>query len=298
MAPNPIPNLSVNGELGAPGWAYNPSTDITNCPENTWAITYDDGPGDLTQQYLKLLADNKATGTFFTIGANVVNKAQWANNLQLAYNAGHQIALHTWTHRRLTNETTEQIIAELVWNALAVKQVIGKVPRYMRPPYGDTDDRVRAILAAFGFRQVIWNVLTNDTAIPAGDTGTWKVADAVKLINNTVKLGPDATGLGYLPHTGGYISLEHELTTEEFTVAQKVIALVAGNKYKFATVAMCDARSDTDADRYMTDADPFLKFLNGVKIPVDRSGGSSGTAGTNAAGLARGSTFSTMLQKT
>ncbi|KAI9332606.1 hypothetical protein DFJ73DRAFT_963410 [Zopfochytrium polystomum] len=135
LAPSPIPDIPVNGELGAPGWSgYNPKTDITNCPSNTWAISYNDGPGDLTQEYLKLLSDHNVTGTFFTIGANVVNKPQWASNLMATYNAGHQIGLHTWTHRRLTNETTEQIIAEFVWNALAVYQVIGKVPRYMRPP--------------------------------------------------------------------------------------------------------------------------------------------------------------------
>ncbi|KAI9317850.1 hypothetical protein DFJ73DRAFT_879884, partial [Zopfochytrium polystomum] len=196
LAPSPIPDIPVNGELGAPGWSgYNPKTDITNCPSNTWAISYDDGPGDLTQEYLKLLSDHNVTGTFFTIGANVVNKPQWASNLMATYNAGHQIGLHTWTHRRLTNETTEQIIAEFVWNALAVYRVIGKVPRYMRPPYGDTDNRLRAILAAFGFKQVIWNVITNDTAIPVGDTGTWKIADAVKLINNTIKYGNVATQL-------------------------------------------------------------------------------------------------------
>ncbi|KAI9358916.1 hypothetical protein DFJ73DRAFT_818378 [Zopfochytrium polystomum] len=284
LAPSPIPNLPVNGELGAPGWAYNAQKDLTNCPANTWAITYDDGPKDLTQQYLSLLANNSAKGTFFVLGSNVVNKAQWANNLQLMYNAGHQIGLHTWTHRRLTNETTEQIIAEFIWNALAVKQVIGKVPRYMRPPYGDTDDRLRAILDAFGFKQVIWNVITNDTAIQTGDTGSWKISDAVKLINNTIKYGNQATGLVFLPSTGGYISLEHELTNEEFSVATQVMGLVKNNSYQFATVAKCIAGSDTDADRYMSDSDPFVKFLNTITFPIDQNlfKKSSNTSSTSA----------------
>ena len=34
----------------------------------------------------------------------------------------------------------------------------GRVPRYWRPPYGDSDMRVRAIaLEVFGLETVIWN---------------------------------------------------------------------------------------------------------------------------------------------
>ncbi|KAI9326657.1 hypothetical protein DFJ73DRAFT_609741, partial [Zopfochytrium polystomum] len=132
-------------------------TDLVTCPSKTWAVTYDDGPKDFTPQYLNLLSNTSTTATFFVLGSNVVNNPEWARNLKAAYDAGHQIGLHSWTHRRLTNESTEQVIAEFIWNALAVKQVINKVPRYIRPPYGDTNDRVRAIFGAFGFKQVIWS---------------------------------------------------------------------------------------------------------------------------------------------
>ncbi|KAI8847777.1 hypothetical protein BC829DRAFT_395526, partial [Chytridium lagenaria] len=47
----------------------------------------------------------------------------------------------------------------LVWNMLAVKSVIGRYPRYFRFPYGDIDDRLRAIIYTLGLRAVHWNIL-------------------------------------------------------------------------------------------------------------------------------------------
>jgi hypothetical protein len=38
------------------------------------------------------------------------------------------------THRRMTSLTTDQIISETIWNALAVYFTIGKVPKYIRAP--------------------------------------------------------------------------------------------------------------------------------------------------------------------
>lgn len=46
-------------------------------------------------------------------------------------------SVHTWSHRALTTLSTEQIVAELQHTILAIEQVIGTRPTYMRPPFGD-----------------------------------------------------------------------------------------------------------------------------------------------------------------
>lgn len=56
--------------------------------------------------------------------------------LKAVYAAGHQIGLHTWSHRHLSTCTNEQIVAEVMWGARAVMDVIGVMPTYFRPPYG------------------------------------------------------------------------------------------------------------------------------------------------------------------
>ena len=53
--------------------------------------------------------------------------------------AGHQIAVHTYSHPYLTTLTNDQIIAELGWTKKIIKDVIGVTPQYMRPPYGDIE---------------------------------------------------------------------------------------------------------------------------------------------------------------
>jgi peptidoglycan/xylan/chitin deacetylase (PgdA/CDA1 family) len=64
--------------------------------------------------------------------------------------------VHTWSHHPLTTLTNEQIIAELGWTRKAIKDVAGVSPLTMRPPYGDIDDRVRAISMAMDLTPVIW----------------------------------------------------------------------------------------------------------------------------------------------
>jgi peptidoglycan/xylan/chitin deacetylase (PgdA/CDA1 family) len=50
-----------------------------------------------------------------------------------AYKSGHELAMHTWSHSYLTTETNEQIVAELMWTATAIKEVTGVTPRFYRP---------------------------------------------------------------------------------------------------------------------------------------------------------------------
>ena len=52
-----------------------------------------------------------------------------------------------------------QVVAELGWTMqLIYTSTGGRLARYWRPPYGDTDARVDAIAkAVFGLTTVIWN---------------------------------------------------------------------------------------------------------------------------------------------
>jgi len=94
--------------------------------------------------------------------------------LQTEYMGGHQLSVHTWSHPSLTTLTTEQIIAELGWTKKAIKDITGVTPNTMRPPYGDIDDRVRAISKAMGLTPIIWTSAggidfdTNDWHVPSG----------------------------------------------------------------------------------------------------------------------------------
>ena len=128
--------------------------DVITCPLNSdWALTYDDGPSTHSQQIVDRLNALNVKSTFAVTGSNVI---QFPEVLWQEFQKGHQIVIHTWSHRALTTLATDVIIAELEWTALAIERVIGVRPKYMRPPYGDIDDRVRDIVRAMGLKPIMW----------------------------------------------------------------------------------------------------------------------------------------------
>lgn len=58
---------------------------------------------------------------------------QFPDLLKRAYEAGHEIAMHTWSHSYMTTLTNEEVVAELKWTEQIIKEVIGVSPKYYRP---------------------------------------------------------------------------------------------------------------------------------------------------------------------
>jgi peptidoglycan/xylan/chitin deacetylase (PgdA/CDA1 family) len=70
----------------------------------------------------------------------------------------------------MTTKTNLEVVGELGWTMeLIHNSTGGRVPKYWRPPYGDSDMRVRAIAKeVFGLTTVMWNqeyvdILTTDS---------------------------------------------------------------------------------------------------------------------------------------
>ncbi|KAI9100634.1 hypothetical protein DFS34DRAFT_615278 [Phlyctochytrium arcticum] len=187
----------------------NINADIVTCPQqNAWGLTYDDGPtsnivagkhdGD-TAEIRDKLNELGLKATFFVCGTGVMSLPA---EVKATDAAGHPISSHTWTHHPLTSLTNAQIVAELKYTEAAIYQTIGKVPRHFRPPYGDIDDRVRAIASALGYSAMMWTTTPNrDTGDASLDAP--KAADATKILN-TVKTWNVAQP--------GFISLEHDIS--------------------------------------------------------------------------------------
>jgi len=188
------------------------STDISTCPEkNTWGVSYDDGPSDHSPRVLKYLDEIKTKATFFVVGSRVLQNPVL---LQAEYLLGHHIAAHTWSHHSLTNLTNEEIVAELGWSRKIITDVLGVTPLYMRPPYGDLDDRVRSIAMAMGMIPIQWTGTGDDEF----DTDDWRIPG-----NQTT--GPESLfafdrilGLANNLNTG-FIVLEHDLWAQEVAMS-------------------------------------------------------------------------------
>ncbi|KAF2735444.1 chitin binding protein-like protein [Polyplosphaeria fusca] len=107
----------------------------------TVAITYDDGPYIYTNGVLDTFKSYGAKATFFITGNNI-GKGQiddestgYPATIRRMMSEGHQVASHTWSHQDLSVVTKQQRQDQMVKNEMAIRNIIGKFPTYMRPPY-------------------------------------------------------------------------------------------------------------------------------------------------------------------
>jgi peptidoglycan/xylan/chitin deacetylase (PgdA/CDA1 family) len=142
--------------------------DIWQCPEpDTWGLTFDDGPNCSHNAFYDFLSENNQKATLFYIGSNVMD---WPLEAQRGIVDGHHVCVHTWSHPYMTQLTDEEVFAELYYTGKAIKDVTGVTPRCWRPPYGDVDDRVRAIATGLGMSTNLWDADTFDWQMePAGN---------------------------------------------------------------------------------------------------------------------------------
>jgi hypothetical protein len=62
----------------------------------------------------------------------------------------------------VTSFNSSAAFAELYYTIKAIKLVTGVTPRCWRPPYGDVDDRIRAIAHGLNLTTIIWGYDSND----------------------------------------------------------------------------------------------------------------------------------------
>jgi peptidoglycan/xylan/chitin deacetylase (PgdA/CDA1 family) len=145
---------------------------------------------------LDWLKANNKKATFFVIGGSIRSQP---DVLKRIVADGHEIGCHTWSHKALTTLTTEEVVAELQYTIKAIEEVTGVKPKYLRPPFGDFDDRIRAIAKSMGLTIVGWNwdsndwKLNNGDRIPAGVMETSAVTFAKSSPNGGIGLQHDLT---------------------------------------------------------------------------------------------------------
>jgi len=249
-------------------------SDITTCPDKlTWGLTHDDGPAPFTPNLLAYLAQVNLTTTFFNVGSRVIS---YPNTLRDAYLAGNQIAVHTWSHPYMTTLTNEEVIAELGWTKKVIKDVLGVTPLYWRPPYGDIDDRVRAISQAMNLIPVMWTRLSPTVTF---DTGDFNIAGGTdspsEVLSNWQNIVSNASTINT-----GFIVLEHDLFLQSVEIATGYIlpaALANKPPLKIQPVISCIHKNFNEA--YIETNDNSTN-----PIPNPSAGQASPSGGTSSSG--------------
>ncbi|MDE7245432.1 MAG: polysaccharide deacetylase family protein [Oscillospiraceae bacterium] len=185
------------------------------------AITFDDGPSKYTSGLLDELDKRDVKVTFFMQGCNA---EKYPSVVKRAYEAGHQIASHTYNHPQLTKLSDKEIQNQLSTTDSILNNAIGTNNSYMlRPPYGSTNERV---LPAIGRPAIIWSV----------DTLDWKSRNADAVYQHIVNDTKD-----------GSIVLLHDLYATSVSGALRGIDTLLSQGYELVTVEELLRRRGSDA---------------------------------------------------
>ncbi|KAJ3027879.1 UNVERIFIED_CONTAM: chitin deacetylase [Siphonaria sp. JEL0065] len=209
--------------------------DIKTCNTRTatWGASFDDGPSDSTHVVLEYFKSINQQTTFWVIGDNVVKHP---DVLISTYKAGHDIGIHTYSHRNLPTLSDDEIISELVYGAKAIVDVLGVYPRFFRPPYGAVDDRVRKLAKSMGLTVVTWSTDSADWSY-LGKGQMYKVPQAFK----------DWMDKGY----NNGISLEHDYYPETVSVVKESLDIVLKSGKTFKPLKECIGVSDVYGNKVL-----------------------------------------------
>ena len=170
-------------------------------------LTFDDGPSENTQKIMDILARYNAKATFFVTGRN----QKYNYLIKDAYNAGHTIALHTYSHDYQTvYSSVDGYFDDLNKVGEMVKNEIGFVPHYIRFPGGSSNTISRK------YCQGIMSTLTKEVVEKGYQYYDWN-GDSTDASGNHVAVDKLIRN-GTLCHDNNVMILCHDTQAKDTTV--------------------------------------------------------------------------------
>lgn len=188
--------------------SYNPSQHKTRI-----ALTFDDGPGEYTDQLLDCLEENNAHATFFMLGQNV---GEWESTVQRMVDIGCEIGNHSYDHppQTLLNMSAEEVSDQFQRTDDALVKACGQAATVARAPYGEADQTTFDIVQKPFF---MWSLDTEDWQLMNAD------ADYNAVMNGDL--------------TDGSIILMHDIHEPSVQAAIRLIPDLVEKGYKLMTVS-------------------------------------------------------------
>jgi len=119
------------------------------------ALTFDDGPHPVyTPQILDILKKYDARATFFVIGKNA---EQYPEIVKRAFDEGHEIGNHTYSHPKMSSIDEQKIMDEIQKTADTIESITGKKSILFRSPGGYLDDGLISTAHKFDCTPVLWS---------------------------------------------------------------------------------------------------------------------------------------------
>jgi chitin deacetylase len=188
------------------------------------ALTFDDGPSDLTAGFLRVLSRMHVHATFFVIG-NQVN--QFPQLVRDELRAGNLVGNHTFTHPDMTQIPWREDVRQLSKAITAIHQATGFTPCFWRAPYGAINPKLYALARSMGMISIQWDTDPQDFTVPP----------AQSIVNRVLKGNPYNPDKGVHP---GSIVLMHDgggWRGNTLRALPQIITRLRARGYRFVTIA-------------------------------------------------------------
>lgn len=191
--------------------------------QKTIALTFDDGPHPkYTPPLLDLLETHGISASFFWLGQCVDRAPDVA---QRAFQQGHWVGLHGYTHRSFPMLSTEELWQSLTHTQGAIARACHLTPeevaqrvRDVRPPNGLFTPRTLTALQTWQYRPVMWSVVPEDWVQPGVEVVLSRIRRQVH------------DGALIVLHDGAYGG------ADVVAIAEQLIPMLQAAGYQFVTI--------------------------------------------------------------
>ena len=143
------------------------------------------------------------------IGESIEGKEELVKRMS---EEGHLIGNHTYYHTQLTKVSTEEACTEIWKTNTIIYEVTGKMPEYIRPPFGEWNEE---LACAVEMLPVLWDI----------DPLDWKYQNKDRIVKHVVNNVKD-----------GDIILLHDVYGTSVEAALEIVDKLKEKGYIFVTV--------------------------------------------------------------
>ncbi|MFL1432694.1 MULTISPECIES: polysaccharide deacetylase family protein [unclassified Nocardiopsis] len=208
------PDTNLEAAPVAPGTVTErgPDVDCADPEVKCVALTFDDGPVDETSHLLDILAEEEVTASFFLNGNPLLTRPWLARRI---YAEGHEPASHSDLHESMSEYfEPEELPAQVAMVSAAIRRQTGYTVDMFRPPFGATNDDVKAELARQEMAEVLWTV----------DSEDWTGSDPAAITDRVVELVEP-----------GSVVLLHDPQAPTIAAVPQIIERLREDGYTFVT---------------------------------------------------------------
>ncbi|MDP9957021.1 peptidoglycan/xylan/chitin deacetylase (PgdA/CDA1 family) [Epilithonimonas hungarica] len=187
------------------------------------ALTFDDGPTELTPKFLDLLKEKNIQATFFCIGKQI---EKYPETFRRIIAEGHTIGNHTYSHSDNTGFLSSSKMIEEIEKCDEVIAKIGNIKtNFYRPPFGVTNPNITKAINKTQKKSIGWNVRSLDTVID----------DEKKIYNRITK-----------NLNKGSIILLHDTSEKTYNVLVDLLLFLGREKYSTFTIDSMNNSKNND----------------------------------------------------